>query len=222
MLDDAAKQALVEQFRACLDEPEDPHAEDPGQAGEPIDLSTLLAEMAALKNDVRLQSRQFKAALEQTQALADALREQAARLERDLERARAKAGDARAEAERGLLLGLLELRDRLQAGLDAQAQWRPSALQRLLGADSRFAASLREGSSLTLARLDELLAAYRVRPVVCVGQGFDPQTMHAVAVEADPRSADGVVLRELRRGFCQGPQLLRAAEVIVNKLGSTP
>jgi len=222
MLDPEAKERLVEQFRACLDG--DP--EDAVDEGEPIDLSTLLAEMAALKNEVRLQARQFKSALEQTQALSDALGEHNQALARDLERARAQAAEAKAQAERGLLLGLLELRDRLQAGLDAQTAWRPSPLLRLLGdlaGDAqRHSRSLREGSALTLQRLDELLASHRVRPIAALGQALDPQCMQAVGIEWAPQAAEGVVLRELRRGFQQGTVLLRSAEVIINKKGPSP
>ena len=222
MLDPEAKERLVEQFRACLDS----DADDAADEGESIDLSTLLAEMAALKNEVRLQARQFKSALEQTQALSDALGEQNQALARDLERARAQAAEAKAQAERGLLLGLLELRDRLQAGLDAQTAWRPSPLLRLLGKllgdGQRHSGSLREGSALTLQRLDELLASHRVRPIAALGQALDPQCMQAVGIEWAPQAAEGVVLRELRRGFQQGTVLLRSAEVIINKKGTAP
>lgn len=221
-LDPETRERLVEQFRACLDsDPDD--AADPG---EDIDLATLLAEMAALKNEVRLQARQFKSALEQTQALSDALGEHNQALARDLERARAQAAEAKAQAERGLLLGLLELRDRLQAGLDAQTAWRPAPLLRLLGGLAgdvqRHSRSLREGSALTLQRLDELLDSHRVRPIVAVGQALDPHCMQAVGIEWAPQAAEGVVLRELRRGYLQGAVLLRTAEVIVNKKGPAP
>jgi len=218
MIDEDIKARLFEQFRASLDSSED---EAGDQAAEALDLHTLLSEMAVLKNEVRLQARQFKSALEQMQALSEVLREHNDRLQRDLERARAQAADAKAQAERGLLLGLIELRDRLQAGLDAQTAWRPGPLQRLLGSGERFVQSLREGSALTLQRLDELLASHRVRAIPAVGQALDPQCMHAVAVESAPQAAEGVVLRELRRGFYHGVELLRAAEVIVNKKGKT-
>ncbi|MFT4099655.1 MAG: nucleotide exchange factor GrpE [Burkholderiaceae bacterium] len=211
--DDADKERLVEQFRAGLalidGEPDD--------GDEAVDLATLLAEMAVLKNEVRLQARQFKAALEELQGLGEALREQNERLQRELDGARAQSASVRAQAERSLLLGLLELRDRLQAGLDAAEAWRPSSLQRLLGGEQRFARSLREGSALTLQRLDELLASHRVRAIEAVGRPLDPQHMHAVAAEDSPGADPGVVLRELRRGFFQGNELLRAAEVIVNR-----
>lgn len=221
MLDSEAQERLVEQFRArlALGDPNDRVQDNEAAAGEPIDLSSLLAEMAALKNEVRLQARQFKSALDQLQALSDVLREQNQGQARDLERSRAAAANAKAQAQRGLLLGLLELRDRLQAGLDAQIAWRPAPLMRLFGGTQAYAGILAEGSALTLQRLDELLASHRVRAIAVLGQAHDPQCMHAVATEWAPQTAQGVVLRELRRGFYQGSELLRAAEVIVNKKG---
>lgn len=218
VLDESAKQQLVEQFRASLDRV-DLVLDDDDPAP---DLRTLLSEMAVLKSEVRLQARQFKATLEELRGFGETLREQNGHLQRELDRARTQATEGQRKAERGLLLGLLELRDRLQAGLDAVAQWRPSPVQRLLGGGERFSHSVREGSTLTLQRLDELLASHRVRPITSVGQPLDPRHMHAVAVESLPRTADGIVLRELRRGFYQGDELLRAADVIVNKQTTPP
>lgn len=215
MIDAETRERLVEQFRACLDG----EADDSDDSTEAIDLRTLLAELAALKNEVRLQARQFKTALEQLQASGVALREHNDRLQHDLERSRSQAADAKAEAERGLLLGLLDLRDRLQAGLDAQLAWRAPPLARLLGSVRRHAESQRAGAALTLQRIDEMLAAYRVRPIAALGRALDPHCMRAVAVESTPRAEEGVVVRELRRGFYRGNELLRAAEVIVNRKG---
>ena len=200
MLDEQAKQSLIEQFSASLDRVED----DAADAGEPVDLCTLLAEMAALKNEVRLQARQFKSALEQMQALSDVLREQSQVLLRDLERSRAQAAEAKGQAERGLLLSLLEMRDRLQAGMQAHAAWKPSPMIGWFAGTRRYARSLREGSALTLPRLDELLAGHRVRPIVAAGQALDPQSMHAVATEWTPQVAEGLVLREVRPVFDLG------------------
>jgi len=218
MLDAENQERLIAQFRAHLEQMDD----DPEEQGESVDLSTLLAEMAAMKNEVRLQARQFKTALEQMQALGDVLRDQNQSLMRDLERSRQQAADAKTQAERGLLLGLLELRDRLQAAMEAQTAWKPAPLLGLFKGAERYARSLREGSALTLQRLDELLASHRVRAIVAAGQALDPQNMHAVATEWAPQAAEGVVLRELRRGFFQGTELLRAAEVIVNKKSPAP
>jgi len=218
MLDPAEKERLLEEFRACLDDWAENDSElVDSDAAEAIDLSTLLAEMAALKNEIRLESRQFKAMLEEMRHFGEVLREQNERLNRDLERVRDQAAAAKRQAERSLLLGLLDLRDRLQAGVDAGGELPPSWLARLLPAQTRLIRSLVQGQTLTLQRVDELMAQHQVRPLHAVGQMLDPHRMRAVGVEIAPDKPDAQVLREVRRGFYHHGDLLRAAEVIVNK-----
>lgn len=219
MLDPAQKEGLIEEFRAYLDEcvENDVEESDTAAGDTPVDLYTLLAEMAALKNEIRLESRQFKAMLEEMRQFGEVLREQNERLNRELERAREQAAAGKRQAERGLLLGLLDLRDRLAAGVDAGAAHRPGFLARLAPAESRFADSLAQGQTLTLRRVDELLDGHQVRPLEAIGQRLDPHRMRAVGVAAVPGQPDGQVLREVLRGYYQHGELLRAAEVIVNK-----
>jgi molecular chaperone GrpE len=90
-------------------------------------------------------------------------------------------------------------------------------LARLVPGERRFARAQSEGLTLTLQRLDELLETHRVRPIEALGKPLDPHCMRALGVEALPGAPDGVVLREARRGFFHGGELLRVAEVIVNK-----
>lgn len=213
LLDPDEKERLIEEFRACLES-----CEESGEGGDnTIDLHTLLAEMAALKNEIRLESRQFKSMLEEMRNFGEALREQNELLNRDLDLAREQAAAGKQKAERGLLLDMLDLRDRLQAGVDAGATHRPSFFARLAPGETRFAESLGQGLALTLQRVDDTLATYRVRPLDVVGQPLDPHLMRAVGAETVADKPDGVVLREARRGFFHGGELLRAAEVIVNK-----
>lgn len=214
MLDPAEKERLIEEFRACLDQADESTHDD----HDAVDLHTLLTEMAALKNEIRLESRQFKSMLDEMRSFGEVLRVQNERLSHDLERARDNAAAGKQKAERALLLNILDLRDRLQAGVDAGAQRRPSSLaRRLVPNETRFAQSLVEGLTLTLQRLDEVLANYRVRPIDAAGQTLDPNLMRVVGVESVPGKLDGQVLRETRRGFFHDTELLRAAEVIVNK-----
>jgi molecular chaperone GrpE len=216
-LDAQEKERLMEEFRACLEQWEEASEQGDEDACEPVDLRTLLGEMAALKNEVRLEARHFKSALDELKSHGEMLRAHNERLARDLERSREQAVEAQRQVERKMLLAILDLRDRLQAGVDAAAARRPSALARLVPGATRFAESLSEGTMLTLQRLDELLATYRVRPIDALGRLLDPRCMRAVAVEAALGAAEGVVLREARRGFLHGGELLRAAEVIVAK-----
>ncbi len=212
MIPEAEKNRLIEEFRACLEDWQETEGDD-----RPVDLHTLLTEMAMLKSEIRLESRQFKSMLEEMRAFGEVLREQNERLNRELERQRELAAADKRQAERGLLLDLLDLRDRLQAGVAAGAAHQPALLARLLAAELRFSNSLTRGQALTLRRVDELLAARQVRPLEAIGQMLDPHRMRAVGVEVALDKPDGQVLREVLRGYSQHGELLRVAEVIVNK-----
>jgi molecular chaperone GrpE len=216
-MDEAVKEALLARFRAYLDSPA-VEAEPGGAAAEAErapDLFTLLAELSALKNEVKLESRQVKSALDEFRSLFDALREANARLAEEQERRREQEQMAAQQGQKELLLALLDLRDRLQAGHEQALRFRPGWLTGRSAAS--FVTSMAEGMAMNLRRLDELLARREVRPLSVVGQGFDPRTMHAAELARDPEQPDGRVVGELRKGFMHGDRLLRAAEVVVNR-----
>jgi len=225
--DEAQRERLVDEFRTCLaralaatDGNQAATAGDaPAASPREVDLATLLSEIAMLRNELRLQSRQFKQTLEELRHLGDDLRANNERLQRDVERAHEQTSLVAQQTARPLLLALLDLRDRLQAGVDAAGRMPSSLMTRLVPGPRRFAASLAEGQRLTLQRLDELLAGQRVRAMRVEGENFDPQRMRVVGVESGMAAAvaDGTVLREVRRGFYHDNGLLRLAEVIVSK-----
>jgi molecular chaperone GrpE len=215
-MDAAGREQLLARFAAYLDGAEMPAA-DAANAGTAPDLFTLLAELSALKNEVKLESRQVKSALDQFRDAFDLVRRaQAQEAEGQPQRVEAERR-AREAAERDLLLDLLGLRDRLQAGHDQACRYRPGWLARRGGADA-YVAAMAEGLALNLKRLDDTLARRGVRPLRVLGRRFDPQTMHAADVGRDPGQADGLVLAEVRKGFLLSQRLLRAAEVVVNRL----
>ena len=231
-LDPEERARLVDDFRAALEraarpcEPAGgPDDQAAGDAETSVDLATLLSEMAVLKSELRLQSRQFKNTLDELRGFGNDLRQHGERLQRDLERAREQAASIQGQTERQFLLALLDLRDRLQSGVDAAGKPPSSFLTRLVPGPTRFAASLAEGQRLTLQRLDDLLASHRVRPLPVLGEILDPQRMRVVGVEAASSSSsvpDGTILREVRRGFLHNGELLRVAEVIVSKKATNP
>ena len=125
-MDEAAKDQLTARFRSYLDGVD--AASDGGleAEGEPApDLFTLLAEVVALKNEVKLESRQVKSALDEFSGLFGTLRESSTRLAGEQERRREQDRVAERQARKELLLELLELRDRLQAGQDQADRFRP-------------------------------------------------------------------------------------------------
>jgi molecular chaperone GrpE len=216
-MDPATRERLLARFAAYLDTIEGPL---PQAGGDEPDLYTLLAELSALKNEVRIESRQVRAALDQFGALFDTLREANARLGEDLGRQRERETLARREAQQDLLRDLLDLRDRLQAGSDQARRYHPGWLARRSGAGG-FVGGMAEGLAMNLQRLDEILARRDVHPLEAVGRPFDPQTMHAVDARHDRDQDPGVVLEEIRRGFLHQGRLLRLAEVIVNQRDGT-
>ncbi len=213
-MDEATRARLLAEFTACLDDMDRDMPEDDPRA---VDLYSLLSEMAALKNEIRIESRQFKGALDDFRTFAETLNGHTRRLERDLDRAREEASGNERRIERNFLLGLLTLRDSLQAGVNAAGNPPRSFWDRLIPGPQRFANSLAEGQRLTLRRLDDTLESYGVRPMPVLGAPLDPNSMRVVGVEANDTVANGTVLREARSGFFYHADVLRIAEVIVSK-----
>ena len=211
---DPTKEQLLERFRAYLEEAEAPPAESDSEAP---DLFTLLSELMALKNEVKLESRQVKGALEQFREVFDTLRQANERLSAELLRRQQETRSETAAAEDRLLIELIELRDRLHSGHTHAADYRPGWFARRGHAD-RFVAGMTEGLAMNLRRLDETLARWNVRPIDAIGQPFDPRIMSAVDVTSDPTRPDAEVTTEARTGFLRNGELLRTAEVIVNKI----
>lgn len=213
-METAVKEQLLDRLRDYLDQDSvDLPAPD---AAEAPDLFSLLAELAALKNEVKIESRQVKTALDEFRSLFDTLQQSNTRLDNELTRQREQAAKTRQETERELLMELLDLRDRIHAGQTSMSRYQPGWLARRTGVEdilSRFS----EGQDMNLRRFDEILARRGVRPLETLGEYFDPHTMHAVETAHEPGQDEGQILTEIRTGFMQHEQLLRPAEVIVNK-----
>ena len=68
-------------------------------------------------------------------------------------------------------------------------------------------------------QLGDFLVASGLQPIDAEGQPFDPKLHEALGHESDPAQPDGVVLRQMRRGYRLADRLIRPSSVIVNKLG---
>jgi len=215
-LDDSIKQALIDRFRGYLDMVEDGE-EPPDDPGETADLFSVLVEMAALRSEVRTESRLVKEALEQFRGVFDSLQASQATLQRELDRARTETRDQGQSALRPLLLDVIDLRDRLVAALTLSAAARPRWRDRLWRRDRSGVAAWQEGLRMTLRRLDQVLLDRRVVATQLAGLPFDPRLARAIGTAADSSVAEGTVIKEVRAGFLWDDQVLRTAEVIVSK-----
>ena len=218
-MDDETKNRLINEFRACLDdwEPDDCIATELQENEPPVNLALLFTELAVLRNEVRVEARQFKTALDEMRALTELLATQNGRLTLDLERAREAQGATLRQAETHLLLDVLDVRDRIAAAVGVADSYQPGFLARFASRETQLAQGLSAGIALTLRRIDDLLAERRVRPLEAIGGRLDPHTMRAVGTKWLAERAPGEVLSEVRRGYRRDDELLRLAEVIVNK-----
>ena len=215
-MDDSIKQALIDRFRGYLDMVEDGGG-PLNDAGETADLFSVLVEMAALRSEVRTESRLVKEALEQFRGVFDSLQASQATLQRELDRARTETRDQAQSALRPLLLDVIDLRDRLVAALTLSAAAPPRWRDRLWRRDRSGAAAWQEGLRMTLRRLDQILVDRRVVATQLAGLPFDPRLARAIGTAADSAVAEGTVIEEVRAGFLWDDQVLRTAEVIVSK-----
>jgi molecular chaperone GrpE len=225
-LNDTLKEMLVERFRAHLDGLNNEAVgdlsglEDSGQEDSATDLRSLYVELAALRTEVRTESRLVKDMLDLVRGTVERAETAREAAERGAERIRSEALQREKTLLRPLLIDLLEVRDRLSAGVSGPAStpvptpWYRRVFRR---SDSTGAEAWREGLRMTLNRFDRVLGDRGVVPLDLVGRPFDPKTARAVGTVTDPQRDTGIVTQEVRAGFLWEGELLRAADVVVNK-----
>ena len=223
-MDNETTERLLDCFRAYLDDAPEPDSNDEaGAAAERrTDLYSLFAELAALKNEVRLESRQVKTALDEFKSVFATLHASQNQLTGELDRTRAALPEQRRATLRPVLLELVELHDRLEAGLRALQNHRPSLLGRLGGREPALIQAVTQGQDISLRRLEQMLNAQQVVVLAALGQPLDPHTMRAAEVEHRAEVASGIVTEELRKGYLWQGELLRLAEVKVNRRPESP
>ncbi len=209
------KQRALDDFRQWLDTVgEEPPAPAESDAGD-CDLRDLFAEFAALRQEIRLQNREQARAGRELAAAAERYDAATRRGERGDETLAAFKQRVSRTAEDRCLLETLEVRDALVRGRDAAVRLRDRP--RLFGRPPRGAAGVVEGSELAIGRFDRMLSRFDVRSVQTVGCPFDGRVMHAVEARRVDRIGDGEVIEELRSGFVRRDDVLRLADVAVNR-----
>ena len=220
------KERALEDFREWLDDLPEP-AEDgdegededaEGGAGEPheIDLRDLFAEFAALRQEVRLQNREQSRASRELAKAAESYDTASRLIRRREDDLAAFEKRVATEAENRCLRSVLEVHDALVRGRDAALALRER--RGLFRRPVRGAGGVVEGYELALRRFERMLARFGVRRTQSTGRPFDSRIMHAMEVRRAEQAEDGVVVEELLGGFTRDGDVLRLAEVAVNRL----
>src|SRR4030095_1608120 len=141
------------------------------------------------------------------QADLDRFRDLALRSQADFDnykkRATREKQEATKHANSSLLERLIAIVDNFELGLSA--------------AKSEGAKSpIYSGMSMVLKQLTDFLADNGREPIDAEGQKFDPNLHEAIAHEPSDDLAEGVVLRQMRRGYRLKDRLLRPSSVVVS------
>jgi molecular chaperone GrpE len=104
------------------------------------------------------------------------------------------------ESNRNLILALLPTLDDLERTLEHAAEAQDP---------------LTQGIELVHKNLIKTLERFGVRPMLVVGQQFDPQQHDALMQEARNDAEPGSITREIQKGYMLGEKVLRHAKVFV-------
>ena len=182
----------------------------------------LWAAVTALTQEVKLQGRAFQelsAALgAQPSRIADEIRVEHREREREAER----------RCRKDILGALLDLRDRLERGLESswasaarmekarRGWWRRLIAGKRGDAAASAVAALIKGYELGIERLDQTLDDFNARLIHCLGEPFDPRRMNAIDKEESGSVREGTVLEVYRNGYEWNGEVFRPAQVKVS------
>ena len=98
---------------------------------------------------------------------------------------------------------LVPIMDNFELGLQAARQAENSAVV--------------QGIEMVAKQLSDFLSENGLSAIQAEGERFDPNLHEAVAQEAHPEIAEGIVIRQLRKGYKLKDRLLRPSNVVVSK-----
>ncbi len=207
MTTESQRSELLEDFQNFLEQSN----LDPLATSEQPDLNTLLSEMTGLKTEVKAESRQYKNTLDTLSSALTSVQNANETLEKQQH-----------EIMQTVFLDIIDVYDRLTAGVDILQKYRPvaSLFKRSRDKDIGFIKRFKEGQVMTVRRFEQLFQRYQIQAIDCVGKLLDPTTMSAIETGHNPNLENGIVLEEIRKGFLFQDQVLRLAEVKVNKINA--
>ncbi len=216
MSTEVQKNELLEDFQKYLEQ----NNLDSLTAQEQPDLNSLLSEMTGLKTEVKAEARQFKNTLDTLSSALTIVQEDNKTLAAELVAYGQRLEQQQEKLMRTMLLQMVDMYDRLNTGVEVLQNYQPvnRLFKKSRPKDVHFIERFKEGQLMTLRRFEQALSEHQVRVIDCVGKRLDPVTMSAVETEQDVMRENGLVLQELRKGFLFKGQVLRLAEVKVNKI----
>ena len=152
--------------------------------------------------------RALETQLAQTKAELEKFRELALRSSADLDNYRKRMSKEREEAIKfansSFLERLIPVLDNFEFGLQAARS-------------ASSPVSILEGMKMVQKQFQDFLSSTGIEVIDATGQHFDPQLHEAISQEESKQVPDGIVIRQLRRGYKLRDRLIRPANVVVSK-----
>jgi len=208
------KQKALADFSIWLEDMPENDPVDDRVAMDGCDLYTMLTEFAALRQEIKLQTREQHKTLKIQETLIDEHRQIVTLYKDRIDKIDRLEATIRNSTEKKAVLPFLDIRDALVRGLSAARAACGSG--GILRRPPRGIRGVVEGYELALRRFDRALAAVDIQPVITVGRPFDPACMRAVDRRKVPDKAPGIVLEEYVCGFIRGEDVIRPADVVVS------
>ena len=146
--------------------------------------------------------------LAKTKAELEKFRDLALRSSADLDNYRKRMSKEREEAIKfansGFLERLIPVLDNFEFGLQAARS-------------ASSPVSILEGMKMVQKQIQDFLSSAGIEMIDATGQHFDPQLHEAISQEESKQVPDGIVIRQLRRGYKLRDRLIRPANVVVSK-----
>jgi molecular chaperone GrpE len=146
--------------------------------------------------------------LAETTAELNKFRDLALRSSADLDNYRKRMSKEREDAIRfantGLLERLIPVLDNFEFGLQAVRS-------------ASSADSILDGMAMVQKQFQDFLSSAGIEVIDATGQRFDPQLHEAISQEENEKVPEGIVLRQLRKGYKLRDRLIRPANVVVSK-----
>ena len=146
--------------------------------------------------------------LAQTKAELEKFRDLALRSSADLDNYRKRMSKEREEAIKfansSFLERLIPILDNFEFGLEAARS-------------ASSPVSILEGMKMVQKQIQDFLSSAGIEMIDATDQHFDPQLHEAISQEESKQVPDGIVIRQLRRGYKLRDRLIRPANVVVSK-----
>ena len=215
--DGSWKREILSDFARWLDDLPDGAEGRPDPSPQRGDMARLFGEFAALRQEVKRQSRvQQKAILNLDAAsssfatVEEALKAQRSAVEQSLAR-----HDGLLDAQ-AVIESFLDIGDSLVRSRDEAAR-----LLEPREADARSdAEGLVAGLDLIIGKFERILREFGMERIGGVGEAFDARAMTAIGTRNVDGAEDGTVVEVVRGGYVRDGKVIRAAAVFVNRTGN--